>query len=148
MRSIASALTALMVWTFCASGVAAQDQKAKELSALQGGWIVMAAEQRGKPFEAIKGGVLIIEGQTFALKTAAGNEFKGEIRVDPTTSPKQLDFVHATGGAVWQAIYTVDEEMFRLNYVEAGGRDRRPTLFATSSDSGGTVIVMNKMARK
>ena len=110
--------------------------------------MVVAAEQRGKPFDAIRGGGLVIEGRTFFLKTAAGNEFKGEIRIDPTKSPKQLDFVHATGGAVWQAIYTVDEETFRLNYVEAGGRDPRPTLFATSSDSAGTVIVMNRMAKK
>jgi uncharacterized protein (TIGR03067 family) len=130
------------------AGVAAQNQAADELAKLQGGWLVVAAEQRGKPLDAIRGGGLVIEGNTFFLRTAAKNEFKGEIRVDPTKSPKQLDFIHATGGVVWNAIYTVDEETFRLNYVEAGGRDPRPTLFATSSDSGGTVIVMNRMAQK
>lgn len=147
MRTMRSRL-AVLIAVLCAATVAAQDQIAQELARLEGGWMVVAAEQRGKPFDAIRGGGLVIEGGTFSLKTAAGNEFKGEIRIDPTKSPKQLDFVHATGGVVWQAIYTVDEEMFRLNYVEAGGRDPRPTLFATSSDSAGTVIVMNRMAKK
>ena len=147
MRTMCSR-TAVLIGVLCAATVAAQDQVAQELARLEGGWMVVAAEQRGKPFDAIRGGGLVIEGRTFFLKTAADNEFKGEIRIDPTKSPKQLDFVHATGGVVWQAIYTVDEEMFRLNYVEAGGRDPRPTLFATSSDSAGTVIVMNRMTKK
>jgi uncharacterized protein (TIGR03067 family) len=147
MRTICFRL-AVLIGVLCAAVVAAQDQVAPELARLEGGWMVVAAEQRGKPFDAIRGGGLVIEGRTFFLKTAAGNEFKGEIRIDPAKSPKQLDFVHATGGVVWQAIYSVDEETFRLNYVEAGGRDPRPTLFATSSDSAGTVIVMNRMAKK
>ena len=81
---------------------------------------MVAAEQRGKPFNTTRGGGLLIDGHTFLLRTAANNELKGEIRIDASTSPKQLDFIHAGTGVVWQAIYTVDEETFRLNYVEAG----------------------------
>lgn len=136
-----------VVILLCLSGLvrAAQDPIAEELQKLQGGWQVIAAEQRGKPFNAIRGGGLVIEGRTFFLRTAAGNEFRGDIRIDPTTAPKHLDFVHAGSGAIWNAIYSVDDETFRLNYVEGGGKDPRPTLFATSSDSAGTVIVMNRM---
>jgi hypothetical protein len=57
-------------------------------------------------------------------------------------------FIHEKGGAVWEAIYTVTEDLFRMNFVEGGGRDPRPTLFATSTDSGGTVIVMSRMAQR
>ena len=131
---------------FTATVVAVQEPNADELKRLQGGWQVVAAEQRGKPFDAIKGGALIVEGNTFFLRTAAGNEFRGEIRLGPANSPKQLDFVHAKNGPVWEAIYTVTDDSFRLNYVDAGGRDRRPTLFATTADSAGTVIVMRRMA--
>lgn len=127
--------------------IQAQDQ-ADDLKRLQGGWQVVAAEQRGKPFDAIRGGALIITDRAFQLKTAAGNELKGEIRVNPSASPRQLDFVHADGKTVWEAIYTVDDEVFRLNYVEASSRDRRPTLFATSSESAGTVIVMSRMTEQ
>ena len=33
----------------------------------------------------------------FVLRTAARNDFKGEVRLDSSKSPKQLDFVHAKG---------------------------------------------------
>jgi len=124
----------------------AQDQAADELRKLQGVWTVTAAEQRGRPFDVIKGGVLTIGDRSFALKTAAGNEFKGEIRIHQATTPRQLDFVHANNGPVWEAIYSVTDDVFRLNYVEAGGQDKRPTLFATSADTPGTVIVMRRVA--
>lgn len=131
----------------CAVTVTAQEQP-DDIRKLQGGWLVVAAEQRGKPFEAIKGGALVIEGATFFLRTAAGSEFRGEIRVDPARSPRQIDFVHEKNGPVWEAIYSVNDEMLRLNYVEAGERNPRPTLFATSADTAGTVIVMNRMAQR
>jgi uncharacterized protein (TIGR03067 family) len=146
MQTMARAITILVF--ACLSVAAAQDQSADEFGKLEGGWMVVAAEQRGKPFDAIRGGALVIEGRTFFLRTAAKNEFKGELKIDASKSPKQLDFIHAQGGAVWQAIYTVDEETFRLNYVEAGDKTARPTIFATSSDSAGTVIVMNRMTKK
>ncbi len=62
------------------------------------------------------------------------------------TTPRQLDFVHANG-TVWEAIYSADRDVFRLNYVEVDGRNKRPTLFATSSDTAGTVIVMRRTAQ-
>lgn len=115
---------------------------AAELGHLRGAWTVTAAEQGGKPFDAIKGGVLSIDGAAFALRTASGNELAGTIAVDPATVPKQLDFLHSTG-AVWEAIYTVAGEVLRLNYVEQGDAPR-PTVFATTADTPGTVIVLQK----
>ncbi len=147
MRTLFSRIAIVLAGCLCVAVVAAQAPATEELRKLEGGWIVVAAEQRGKPFNAIRGGGLLIDGKTFLLRTAAKNEFKGEIRIDASKSPKQLDFIHAGTGVVWQAIYTVDDETFRLNYVEGGGKDPRPTLFATSSDSGGTVIVMNRLAK-
>jgi uncharacterized protein (TIGR03067 family) len=96
----------------------------------------------------LAGGALIIEGTTFFLRTAAGNEFRGDIRIDPSKSPKHLDFVHEKGGPVWEAIYAVAEDTLRLNYAETGDGGVRPTLFATSSETGGTIIVMNRMAER
>ena len=104
----------------CVAVVSVQDPATEELRKLEGGWIVVAAEQRGKPFNAIRGGGLLIDGKTFLLRTAAKNEFKGEIRIDASKSPKQLDFIHAGTGAVWQAIYSVDDETFQVEL--RGGR--------------------------
>ena len=129
-----------------AATMAAQDQAEEELRRIQGVWAVTAGEQRGRPLDAIKGGVLSIAERSFALKTAAGNEFKGDLRVNPGASPRQLDFVHANGGPVWEAIYSVNDDVLRLNYVEGGGSDKRPTIFATTADSAGTVIVMRRVS--
>src|SRR5687768_9090329 len=86
----------------------AAEATAAEFAKLQGAWTVTAAEQNGKPLDVIKGGVLTITDRGFTLSTAAGNEFKGELRINSATSPKQLDFVHAGGSQVWEGIYTAD----------------------------------------
>ena len=113
------------------------------LQTLQGEWTVAAAEQRGRPFDVIVGGVLTVTGDRFALLTAAGNEFQGQIRIDATQSPGHLDFVHADG-LLWEAIYVAQPDFFRLNYVEADAGTPRPTMFVTTADTPGTVIVMQR----
>lgn len=137
-------LTIALLTTLCAfpTHARAQNLSATALAMLQGTWTVVAAEQRGKPFDAIKGGQLTIAGATFQLQTAAGNEFSGTIRLNTAVTPRQIDFVHATGGTVWEAIYSVTDDLFRLNYIEANGVDARPTLFATSAETAGTIIAM------
>ena len=139
------AIALLIAATLSGARIAGQ-AAADDLARLQGVWTVTAAEQNGKPFDAIKGGVLTIADSTFFLRTAAGNELKGDLRINSAASPRQLDFVHADGRTVWEAIYTVSDEVLRLNYIEAGGRDKRPTLFATNANGPGTVIVMRRTA--
>ena len=118
-------------------------QEEDHLQTLQGEWTVAAAEQRGRPFDVIVGGVLTITGDRFALLTATGNELQGQIRIDATQSPGHLDFVH-DDGLLWEAIYAVQPDFFRLNYVEADADTSRPTVFATTADTPGTVIVMER----
>ena len=113
------------------------------LQTLQGEWTVAAAEQRGRPFDVIVGGVLTITGDRFALRTAADNEFQGRIRIDATPSPAHLDFIH-DDGLLWEAIFAAQPDFFRLNYIEADSDTTRPTLFATTADTPGTVIVLQR----
>jgi hypothetical protein len=54
-----------------------------------------------------------------------------------------MDLIHADG-ARWEAIYIVEGETFRLNYVEAGGKDARPTTFVTNDATEATVIVLRR----
>lgn len=110
---------------------------------LQGEWTVAAAEQRGRPFDVIVGGVLTITDDRFELLTATGNAFEGQIRIDATKSPRHLDFLH-DDGLLWEAIYVAQPDFFRLNYVEADADTPRPTLFVTTADTPGTVIVMQR----
>ena len=110
---------------------------------LRGAWMVTGAEQSGKPFDAIKGGKLTITGEHFDLMTAAGNHLEGTLRLNNETSPRQIDFVLSTG-PVWVGIYSVNATTFRLHYVEQEDGAKRPTVFATTTDTPGTVIVMKK----
>ena len=73
----------------------------------------------------------------------AQDEFEGQIRIDGTQSPGHLDFVH-DDGLLWEAIYAAQPDFFRLNYVEADAGTPRPTMFATTADTPGTVIVMQR----
>ncbi len=123
------------------SGVRAQSPAAT--TPLQGRWVVTAAEHQGKPFDAIKGGVMTIAGDGFEVRTASGNLLKGTLTLDASKQPAQMDMTHADG-ARWEAIYVVDGDTFRLNYVEAGGKDPRPTTFTTNDATEATVIILRR----
>lgn len=139
------ALRASIILLLSASTFAwAQDSATTDLTRLRGTWTVTAAERGGKPFDVIVGGVLKIDGDSFALRTAKDTEVAGKIQLDTTTSTKQLDFMLSTG-AVWEAIYLLNADVLRLNYVERGDSPR-PTVFATMADIPGTIIVMRKTA--
>jgi uncharacterized protein (TIGR03067 family) len=135
-------LTAILV--FVSSLAFGQTQTA--LASLQGRWIVTAAEHEGKPFDAIKGGVMTITADSFEVRTASGNMLKGTLKIDPSTQPSQMDMIHADGER-WEAIYAIDGETFRLNYVEAGGKDVRPTTFTSSDTTEATVIMLRRETR-
>lgn len=112
-------------------------------AAIEGSWLVTAAEQGGKPFDAIKGGKLTIAGDTFQVTTAAGNHYSGKLRTRTDVSPRQLDFL-LDNGPVWHAIYSVSGAVLRYIYVEADDGTPRPTVFATTADTPGTAIVMRR----
>jgi hypothetical protein len=84
MHRVVTLLIAGLLWT---SSAVAQDAATDELRRLQGVWTVTAAAQRGRPLDAIKGGILTIADRAFAPKTAAGNEFKGDLRVNSAPTP-------------------------------------------------------------
>lgn len=124
----------------------AHAQTAGALAPLQGRWVVSAAEHNGKPFDAIKGGVMTVAADGFEIRTASGNMLKGTLKLDPSKQPWQMDMTHADG-ARWEAIYEIEGETFRLNYVEAGGKDTRPTTFTTSDATEATVIILRRESK-
>lgn len=136
-------LTQIMLLLLTSTALLGQASDTEAWSKLQGAWTVTAGEQNGRANDGIKGGVLTITEHAFQLRTATGGQFKGQLRIDVSVSPNQLDFVH-DNGTIWQAIYTITGDAFRLNYVEAGDRIARPRLFATSADTPGSIVVMRK----
>ena len=86
---------------------------------------------------------MTIAADGFEIRTASGNMLKGTLKLDPSKRPSQMDLLHADG-ARWEAIYALEGETLRLNYVEAGGKDARPSAFTTSDATEATVITLRR----
>lgn len=110
---------------------------------LQGRWVVTGGEHGGKPMDSIKGGVMSVVGEAFEIRTASGNILKGTLRLDASTPPFKMDLVHADG-EVWEAVYETTADTFRLNYVEKGGKDPRPTSFTTSEKTEESIVTLRR----
>jgi uncharacterized protein (TIGR03067 family) len=144
----------VMVVVAVAAAVASSPGAAQEaarntpgaLDALQGRWVVTGAEHNGRPLDAIKGGVMTVAGSAFEIRTAAGTIVKGTLRVDGSRAPAHMDLVHADG-AIWEAVYEVSGDTFRINYVEAGGKDPRPAAFTTSPDTEESLVILRREPR-
>jgi uncharacterized protein (TIGR03067 family) len=118
----------------------------EDVAPLQGRWLVTAGEHNGKPMNSIVGGVMTITRNGFEIRTASGNVLKGMLRLDTSRRPLHMDMVHADG-VEWEAIYEVTGDRLRLNYVEKGGKDPRPTTFTTSATTEESIVVLRREAK-
>lgn len=128
---------ALAVTTFAAAR-ADDDAAKKELKALQGKWVVVAAEQDGEPLERVVGGVMTIKDNNFAIKTKGGTELKGDLILNPAKTPKHIDLAHQDGplkDKTWQGVYELKGDTLKLCYAEADSEKERPTEFKTLKKS-------------
>jgi len=126
-----------------AIGAICEEITSADLTAMQGNWVVTAAEQNGRPFDIIKGGLMTVADDRFVINTVAGNRFDGKVRLNTDVTPKQIDFVLSTG-AIWEGIYTVSPSVLRINRVESEDGIARPTIFATTADTPGLIMVMRR----
>lgn len=132
----------LAILASAAASVGAQ-APSPALAPLQGRWVVTGAEHNAKPLDAIKGGVMTIKGDAFEIRTASGNMLKGTLRLDASKKPGHMDLLHA-GGDRWEAVYEMTADGFRMNYVEAGGKDARPAAFTTSEKTEESLVVLRR----
>jgi uncharacterized protein (TIGR03067 family) len=135
-------LPVLLLVSMLPVGARAQDAAS---TPLQGRWVVTGGEHGGKPMDSLKGGVMTITGDAFEIRTASGNMLKGTLKLDASTRPFKMDMVHADG-AVWEAIYETMAETLRLNYVEKGLKDPRPTAFTTSEKTEESIVTLRREA--
>ncbi len=132
------AVTVVAIALVCsAARVSAQD------ASIQGRWVVVDAEHNAKPMKGLNGGVMTVTGSAFEIRTASGNVLKGTLKLDATKKPAQMDLVHADG-TVWEAVYEAAGDTFRMNYVEKGEKDPRPTGFKTSEKTEESLIVLQR----
>ena len=111
--------------------------------ALQGKWTVIGAQHGGKPMDGLTGGVMTVANDRFEIRTASGSTLKGALQVNTSVKPYVMGFLHDSGMR-WDAIYEVDGEDFKLNYVDTGGKDPRPTAFKTSAATEETLVILKR----
>lgn len=140
VRTIAGVLVSVSL----APLLLAQSQNAAEFKKLQGSWTVTGGEHEGQPLDSLKGGTMTVTNQQFEIHTASGNQLKGELRLNTAKAPFRMDLIHADGKTVWEAIYEVNGDDFRLNYIQVGGKDQRPTTFTTSKESEASIILLKR----
>lgn len=100
---------------------------------IQGTWLPSAAEFAGMKFpdEIRKSLRMVIKGDQY-LVTEAGSPDQGTLKLNPNTTPKQMDIISTDGankGRTFLAIYELDGDTLRVCYDLSG--NGRPTEFAT-----------------
>jgi uncharacterized protein (TIGR03067 family) len=117
----------------------------KELAALQGTWSVMAAEEKGKEVPG-KGNLYVIDKDQMTFKSEKGGVIaKGTLELDPTRSPKHMDYR-----------LTSRKQTDLIIYIRVGGylivcgrRDgkTRASEFATGMANGGEYLQVLKRVK-
>jgi uncharacterized protein (TIGR03067 family) len=135
MRGMLAAL--LVVWGVTVLGDQPRDDPVKkDLDRLQGKWLLIGVEYNGTKFggnddsDEASPIVLLVRGNKFLL--ADGQDEWGSIVIDPTTTPKLLDFALARTKRVVEGIYALEGNTLTIcqNYSEDPVKER-PTTFST-----------------
>lgn len=127
----------------CAQTDSAPQGTALQSPALQGTWTVIAGEHGGKPMDAMNGGTLRIDGERFRIDTSSGNVLEGGVTLDSSQQPAVMVMEHDSG-LHWEAIYELDGDTFRMNYIDATGPDPLPEAFRTSDETEATIVVLER----
>jgi uncharacterized protein (TIGR03067 family) len=114
---------------------------------LQGTWKVKSLVNDGKevPADKIKNARLTFDGNRYTLR-GGEEDFRGTFKLDPEKKPKHIDTVFLAedekerGRA--QGIYELDGKRLRICWSQ--GNDARPKEFASKSDTGTRLMVMEK----
>jgi uncharacterized protein (TIGR03067 family) len=122
------------------------DAAKDELAKLDGTWAVVVYEYDGGRLsedQISNYPKLIIKGGTYRWSSA---EFGGTMKVDPTRTPKQVDYTHGDGptkGQVQIGIYQLQGDIFR-DCIGPPGKDR-PREFSVPTGSGNTLFVYRRV---
>jgi uncharacterized protein (TIGR03067 family) len=105
---------------------AADDPKVKELAKLEGSWKVVAVEQDDMPLPRLVGGIYTFQGDKMTiLKRAGANKLEATFKIDPTKSPKQIDWDYTNSPFPGSsAIYRFDGDTLILCYPTPGIAER------------------------
>jgi uncharacterized protein (TIGR03067 family) len=143
-------MTWAMCWLIGGTGLmpAFADTAAEAQKSLQGTWAVTTAERDGKPAADVVGHRLSFTANRFRIQCKDGRLLhEGTFRVDPSTKPAAIDFVHTGGalkGKLWKGIYALDGDVL-MTCDNAPNLDKgRPTAFEARSGSGHVLVTLKR----
>ncbi|MGC3982558.1 MAG: TIGR03067 domain-containing protein [Steroidobacteraceae bacterium] len=145
MRVIRIALFSLTCWLAACTTTPATESGGTD--ALQGTWVVTAGQHEGKSMDVVVGGVLTITGNNFKIHTASGADLQGQLQIDASKRPAEINFVHTSDvlkGTRWLAIYKIEGQTLSLNYVDAVLQEPRPSQFVTSNATEASLLTLRR----
>lgn len=149
-----AAILGLLAAVFCVPDSRAhadelQDAIKKDRKAIAGTWQVVELEIDGnpaKPEDAKR--LLVFNGDdgTWTLTVDGKEVSKGTSTIDPTKSPKQLDFTPSTGdtrGTLFLGIYELGEKSRKMCFSPQG--KPRPKEFVSKSGTGDILVKFDRV---
>ena len=135
-----------MSLVFGVTGIAGADDPTKDFKKLAGTWQVVSQTEQGvaKTADEIKGLTLVIDatGKWEALKDGVVG-VKGGGKIDPSKSPKAVDWTFEGSDQVALAIYEIDGDTFKHCF----SLTKRPTEFASKAGSNDTYMVLKRVKK-
>ena len=118
---------------------------------IKGDWTIIAMKMgnRSAPDDLIKGLTSNFDGESYTNKASDKVVEQGTYRVDPSKTPRTIDFAIKVGpdaGKRQLGVYAVDGETLTLCVSEAGS-DERPASLTPKADSPAMTFVMKRAKR-
>ncbi len=120
----------------------------KDRLQIEGTWRITALEVNGnKAHEADARKLLVVNGHdgTWILLSEGMEISRGTSTIDPTKTPRTIDFTPTKGGGKdnhYQGIYELENQKRRLCFVPPG--KERPTEFSSPSDSERILVIFER----
>jgi uncharacterized protein (TIGR03067 family) len=137
------------VCVFLLSGADAEE----DLKLLQGKWSMVAFENEGSklPNWVIKDNTLTIKGSKWVmLFDSVGIEWKASFKLDPSASPRTIDYTETATGDVEgrrvKGIYKIEGDTLTICRARGDGKGPRPTRI--SGKDRGVVLMVWKRIKK
>jgi uncharacterized protein (TIGR03067 family) len=119
----------------------------KDMGLLQGEWSMVAGERDGQelPDKVLKTGKRIARGDLTTISINDTTMMKGTFVIDPTQSPKTIDYVLTEGhnkGKSQLGIYELNGDTLKFCVAAVGLK--RPTAFEAKEGSGWSYVVWKR----
>jgi uncharacterized protein (TIGR03067 family) len=140
-------IVGLIALIFSPIWAAEPDAAKAELTQMQGEWSMVSGSADGQamPTELLKQMKRVCTGDEVTTKMGARVYFKAKITLDPTKTPKTIDYEMTEGvtkGKTQLGIYEVDGATFKSSFSAPG--DARPTDFTSKAGDRRTVTVWKR----